>query len=78
MDKDTREDVGKGRARKVVSIQVSRKLWGYRKKIVNIGKKSKRTKDELQHVLDSRRGTLKGSSKTMEKRKNRFEVVKGS
>jgi hypothetical protein len=38
------------------------------KKIVDTQKKSKRTKDELQHVLDSRRGALRGSSKTMGKK----------
>jgi hypothetical protein len=47
-------------------------------KIVDIEKKSKRIKDELQHVLGSRRGALRGSPKTMKKRKNRYEVVKGS
>ncbi len=78
MDKDAAEDVGRGKARKVVLVHVSRKLWSYRKKDNRYRKKSKRTKDELQHVLDCRRGALMGSPKIMEKRKNRFEVVKVS
>jgi hypothetical protein len=48
------------------------------KKIVDTEKNSKSIKDELEHVIDNRRGALRGSPKTMEKKKNRSEVGKGS
>ncbi len=39
---------------------------------------SKRIKEELQHGLDSRKGTTTWSPKPLQKRKNTFEDGKGS
>lgn len=41
MDKDAGEDVGRGKARKVVLVYVSRRLRGYKKKIVDTEKNPK-------------------------------------
>jgi hypothetical protein len=36
------------------------------------------SKEELHQVLDNRRGIIKGSPISMQKRKNTYEVGKGS
>jgi hypothetical protein len=46
------------------------------KKTINIQIKSKRSKEELQHVFDSIRGVTRGSPKKLQKMKNTFEAGK--
>jgi hypothetical protein len=48
------------------------------KKTIEIQKKSKRFKEELRQVLDSKRGATRGSPKSLQKRKNTFKVGEGS
>jgi hypothetical protein len=59
----------------VVQIHVLGGIYGYvEKKIIKTPKKPKRTKEKLQHVLDSKRGASRGFPWTIEKRKNRSKT----
>jgi hypothetical protein len=49
---------------------------GLQKKKKKTQKKTKITKEEMQHVLNSKRGASRGSPQMMEKRKNKFEIGK--
>ncbi len=48
------------------------------KKITKTKKKSKSSKEDVQQVLDSKRGATRGFPKSLQKKKNIFKVGEGS
>ncbi len=62
----------------IVQVHVSQGFWSDNKKIAKTQKKSKRSKEELQHVLDYKSGATRRNPRSLQKRNNTFEVGEGS